>query len=226
MVHGLPAVRELNRARAPLLIYNSQHAQPYPVVAMEVTPPAGTAPDSIRAVLSVEGLAQTKRSWPAWTDGTPRVVAVAPDAIGLNTGVYAYTMEVSAHWNSGTSTAFPTRTGHLVVVNRGGSPFGKGWWLSGLEQIYFSGETVRLWVGGDGSTRMYRGSGSAGPWIADQFVRADTLRKVGTEYVRTLPGGAKVYFSSSGEHLRTVNPLGQATVFGCTSTFATARCGR
>lgn len=213
MVHGLPGIRELNRARAPVLVYNSNHARPYPIIAEQVTPRAGTAPDSIRATLTINGAVVGSGAWPAWAAGTVRQVAVVADAASLDTGMYPYTLEVRAHWNGGASETLRSRSGQMVIVNRGESPFGAGWWLAGVEQIHHVSGTQKLWVGGDGSFRLYRGSSAAGPWGAEGFDRPDTLYLDGGEYRRTLPGGAQVRFGSDGKHLRTVSTLGDTTHF-------------
>src|SRR5207249_1265507 len=50
--------------------------------------------------------------------------------------------------------------------------------------------------------------------------RPDTLKKVGGgQFYRTVTGGAKVWFSSVGQHDSTVNRLGQRTAFGYSTSF-------
>jgi hypothetical protein len=101
----------------------------------------------------------------------------------------------------------------MIIVNRSASPFGAGWWLAGVEQLIdLPGDTLKLWVGGDGSARLYRGTSSAGPGAADGYERPDLIHKTASgHYVRTLPGRSQVWFDATGRHVRTVNPLQQYT---------------
>ncbi|HEX8903398.1 MAG TPA: hypothetical protein VF771_01010, partial [Longimicrobiaceae bacterium] len=56
-------------------------------------------------------------------------------------------------------------------------------------------------------------------WVAPAFDRPDTLTKRGSEYVRTLPGRAEVHFNLTGQHVLTVNRLGQRTTFNWSGDF-------
>lgn len=158
LAHALPTVRTLNRARAPTLLYNSQHANPHPIVAANVTLPGGSAGLSrVTAVLKVGGTPRAQGVWrgSSWPQtASPVRIAVGYDAASDPTGPYRYALEVKACY--GTSCQTSTARGQLVVVNRRESPFGAGWWLAGLERLVMDpfGNPV-LWVGGDGSTRRY-----------------------------------------------------------------------
>src|SRR5690606_2033707 len=108
-------------------------------------------------------------------------------------------------------------TGELAVVNRSGSPFGAGWWLSGLEELHeLAGDTL-LVVGGDGAVRKYAPAGS-GVWGASGVTRPDTVRTEGSGWVREIPGGGEVVFNSLGWHVETRNRLGHGTEFTYTGT--------
>lgn len=101
LVHPLASVRTLNKTRTPVLIYNSQMAHAYPLVSADVTVPAGSLPDSVRATLTVNSVAYT-RSWlgTAWgSGGQTRRVVVGFDAVGANlsTGVHAYQLDVTKY---------------------------------------------------------------------------------------------------------------------------------
>jgi RHS repeat-associated protein len=226
VVHSLPGVRVLNQVRAPVLLYSHEHALPRPIFAEHVTPPAGTHPDSIHALLTVNGVTYTGR-WAGWSSSQTRRVAVSFNATSLGTGVHPYTLQVVFRWNNGSSQALPPRSGQMVVVGRTASPFGPGWWLAGVEQLHHvAGDTLKLWVGGDGSARIYRGTSAAGPWVAESFDRPDTLMRRDSagavRYVRTLPGRAEVRFDNLGDHVATVSRLGHVTTFTWQS-FATGK---
>jgi RHS repeat-associated protein len=216
IVHGLPVTRTRNTPRAPTLLYNSQHASPFPLVAANVTlPTAIPTPDSVTAVLRIGGVIFSRGRWPGtnfplgWA--TRVVVGFAADT--FSTSVYAYTLEVT-RWSGGTGTNVATPTGQLLIVNRRTSPFGAGWWVAGLEQIYFPADGSRFWVGGDGSIRRYVSAGT-NVWAAVNVDRPDTLKwdAFPARYVRYLRNGLRVYFDAQGRHIETTNRLSQKTQF-------------
>jgi YD repeat-containing protein len=216
LAHALPAVRTLGRARAPVLLYNSQHASPHPIVAAHVTLPDGPSGLSrVVATLKVNGTPRGQGVWKgsAWPDVTgPVRIAVGYDAASDSTGPYRYTLEVRAHY--GETTLADTARGELVVVNRRESAFGAGWWLAGLERLVMDpfGKPV-LWVGGDGSTRRYTNAGGGDVWGAPSLDRPDSIKREGEKWVRILSGGVKVEFDSTGRHVATVNRLTHRTEF-------------
>lgn len=215
VVHALPTTRTLNKARTPTLLYNSEHAHPYPLVAAHVTLPAGAGtPDSVVATLTIGGAERGRGKW-SGTDfppGATRRVTVGFDGLNDSTNVYAYTVEV-ANWYG--ATKYPTGVANeLAVVNRSASSFGAGWWLAGLERLQFLNGGGLLWVGGDGSTRKYSPAGT-NVWSAPAVDRPDTLKWDATlsRYVRYLRNGLQVRFNAAGEHKETVNRLGHSTTF-------------
>ncbi|MGH7676523.1 MAG: RHS repeat-associated core domain-containing protein [Gemmatimonadales bacterium] len=216
VAHPLPATRTLNKARIPTLLYNSQHAQPDPLVAANVTAPPGLAvPDSIVAVLRLGGVERARGRWPGtqWLPGATRRVVVGFEDSTIATGIHAYTLEVTS-WIGATPKNALAASGELVVVNRRKSPFGAGWWLAGLERLLPGAQTSLIWVGGDGSVRRYVHLGNL-VWAAPAVDRPDTVvfdfQTWGFE--RRLPHGVRVRFNSQGRHVATVNRLGHRTTF-------------
>ena len=217
IVHPLPSVRALGTMRVPTLVYNSAHVASRPVVAANVTLPANltaTASDSVIAVLRVGTQPLAQGAWPAqeWTTGArTRRIALRIDH-PQPTGVLTYTLEVTTLLGgTRTSTQWP---GELVAVNRDGSRFGAGWWLAGVEQLVPQGGDTLLWVGGEGSARVYRPSGVAGVWYADVVDRPDSITRSGTgPYVRHLPNRVQVHFDGQGRHVSTFSRLGYETRF-------------
>ncbi len=224
LTHPLPSVRTLNTVRAPTLIYNSQLAHPYALVRADVTLPVPDAlPDSVRMTLTVNGVNYV-RGWPgnAWSAaGQTRriVIGFDPLAQSLSTGVQSYTLEARRIVNGVSNTVLYTATGSLVIVDRSTSPFGAGWWLAGLERLFFTVPAGQvLWVGGDGSTRLYqRQTGTVGTdtaYVAPAVDRPDTLLHTSAnQWIRRLPAAAKVTFNSGGFHISTTNRLGYSTTF-------------
>jgi RHS repeat-associated protein len=209
--HALPVVRTMNKPRVPILAYNSDHAHPMAIIQADVTLPAGDAlPNSVEAVLTINGT-QITRSWNGsdWTPGETRRIAVQVDASTWTTLLYPYSLDIR-RVTGGIPAPFATITGTLPVVNRGESPFGAGWWLAGLERIYFLGGNDIYWVGGDGSTRLYASAG-ANVWTATAVRRPDTLSYDGTHYYRHLPNKEKVKFDGNGLHVTSIDRLGHQT---------------
>ncbi|HET7464334.1 MAG TPA: hypothetical protein VFJ82_23955, partial [Longimicrobium sp.] len=219
LVHPLPAVRTYNRSRGAALLYNSQLAHPHPLVTAQVTVPAGAGtPATVTATLTVGGVQRQSRSWGGsdFPPGAERQVVLDFDALDLPTGVYPYTVEVTS-WYGG--VPYPSQVqGELAIVNRSDSHFGAGWWLAGWEGLYFIDNHTRLlWVGGDGSTRVYSIAGSWGTWTAPTLDRPDTITYGSTAeytgYTRKLPGGAKILYNGAGVHEHTEDRLHRRTTF-------------
>jgi RHS repeat-associated protein len=214
LAHALPTTRTLNKARTPTLTYNSQHAHPYPIVAANVSlPSTAISPDSMVAILKVGTTQRARGKWTGsqWPSGATRRIALGYDALADATGRYSYTLEVTA-WHAGSPTT-TTASGQLVIVNRSGGSIGAGWSLSGHEEIRGLSTTEKLWIGAAGSTRVYTATGTANVWVAPGVDHPDTLKYDGTYFTRYLPGGGRVTFNSTGQHVATIDRLGHQTSF-------------
>ncbi|HYW09229.1 MAG TPA: hypothetical protein VE913_19880, partial [Longimicrobium sp.] len=99
LVHALPAVRTRNKLWAPALLFNSQHAEPHPVIAANVTLPERSGLSRVVATLRVNGTPRAQGVWRgnAWPQGPARI-AVGYRADSDRTGAYRYTLEVRAHY--------------------------------------------------------------------------------------------------------------------------------
>jgi RHS repeat-associated protein len=203
----------MNVDRAPALIYSSQHAAPVPVIAANVWGPRGIK-GGMRTVLKVGGVEKAVESWPAqnWV----RRLTVGFDAAEVPTGAYGYSLEVVLDSASDQRVV----NGKLVVVNRSNSVFGAGWWMAGLEELVASG-TSWLWVGGDGSTRLYQPTTTVNPtkWVAINPDRGpDTLSLAAGRYTRTLPDRTRVLFDGTGRQVATISRQGHQTDFSYDSS--------
>ncbi|HET7233590.1 MAG TPA: RHS repeat-associated core domain-containing protein [Longimicrobium sp.] len=225
LAHALPPTRTLNQARAPVLLYNSQHAYPHTIHATLVTNTQGAPWDSVRAEVRRGGQVMASGRWPGWADTQPHRIALGFAETGVPlfsgaAGVFSDTLLVRVKQGGAWSdlSALPIRH---VVVDRRASVFGTGWWLAGLEQLTPLSATEVLWVGGDGSARIYQQVApgryaSAEPDGPDTLVaQTVTLYDGGTEqgYARKLPGKGEVGYRASGQHLYTRNRLGHTTWF-------------
>ena len=222
IVHALPSVRTMATVRTPTLVYNSAHSIGWTMLAANVTIPAAAAvPTTVTADLIIGTTTWASGSWPGgqWTPGAVRRITLgfaAQQTIPLVTGIYDYQLVVTNVYPGGTRPT--TVAGRIAVVNRATSEFGAGWWLAGLEKW---APTTAQWVGGDGSMRQYRlRPGSAAPtrvWGAPSMTFPDSIREVGTEFIRQLPDSVWVYFNASGQHTKTRNRQGHLTQFAYTA---------
>jgi RHS repeat-associated protein len=218
LVHELPTTRTMNKARTPTLFYNSQHAEPTAFVAADVRYSGATVPSVFRATLRIAGRPDVVQQFP-WASSCQgqwcRVtLKLSQD---LPTNLYEYSVQVQALANGSEVASSVPASDTLVVVNRRGSHFGAGWWLAGFEELKFVSSTKILWVGGDGSTRLYTKK-DATAWVVEPAVDGvDTLSTDGSVYRRHLPDGARVVFNGGGQHVQTVNRRGHVTHFGYTS---------
>ncbi|HEX8695960.1 MAG TPA: RHS repeat-associated core domain-containing protein [Longimicrobium sp.] len=227
LAHALPAVRALGKTHAPVLLYNSEHSgERFPLLAARVTPPPSMGVlERVEVVLWLQDgngwHPRGRRIWEgaalaAWTPGQPRRVAFRLPYAGP-TGLYKYRVEAIFH--AGGNAWGTDQLGQTAVVNRLDSPFGRGWWVAGLERLVALGDHL-YWIGGDGSTKLYRPAGGVpGVWVGPTVDRPDTIVGVtasiysGAAYERRLPGRTRVYFDVSGRHIATVNRLDQHTRF-------------
>ena len=214
LAHSLAPIQTMGRTRAPRLVYLSQHARPVYFVSANVTTRHAT-PDTVMMTLTIPGKSPVVRKY-YWSSSCRNVecrvsIPVDAEALSLATGYYTYSLEARIN---GTSTT-ATTSGELAIVNRAKSPYGRGWWIEGLEQIIHVNDSTKFWVGGDGSTRLYKRIVDSVYTVAHLVSRPDTLRlHSGTHnWRRRLPNGAYVRFNSSGHHTHTVNAQGHVTRF-------------
>jgi RHS repeat-associated protein len=237
LAHALPTTRVLNQARTPTLLFNSQHARPHPVIAVPFTPTPSydfNAPtvQQVRGVIRMGATVLKDTTWTGLSIPTMSATEMLMPAYRfalhfdteLATGFYDYEVELTATYSNGRVEQHGPRPGRMVVVNRKASSFGAGWWLGGLESLHVSAAdtAARLWVGGDGSYRLYRRVNPT-RWVADAWDGIDSLRydAATVRYVRTLPGKAEVHFDAFGRHVRTTNVMGHWTDFEWHPTLAT-----
>ena len=226
LAHGLPVVQTMGTVRSPTLLYSSNQAHPVIRVAANVPALDTTAKlDSVTVVLKRGTSVVASGKWwgsdSGWARGMSRRVVLSYDAFNLTTKRYTHTVEAT-RWYQGTQKKI-TAGIDVIVVNRASSPFGAGWWLAGLEQLV--PDTLNwLWVGGDGSARLYTPSGT-NRWAAAKVDHPDTLEwnPTTSTYCRRLPHRGCVIFDGTGNQIRSENRLAQAggsTAWGHRTIFA------
>lgn len=216
VAHGLPGYATMGRERTLTLLYNSAQAFPRPVVTASVTQ-EGMAPNAVFVRLSINGVPKDSASYTGWASAT-RQVAIPHEALADSSGIYPFTLLIRNIFGGTVLDATVSDT--LIVVNRASSLYGAGWSLAGVEELRLNQPGNRiLWVGGDGSAKVYRSVGT-NTWQAAAGAYRDTLRydPVTLQYTRTLRHGVSVTYADTGsagraKHVRTTNRVGQSTTF-------------
>jgi RHS repeat-associated protein len=219
-IHPLPATVTMDRARSPTLIYDSRHGSPGALLAADVMY-SGDAPTSLRATVVMAGQSNIVKDF-IWNSACASQACriVVPIATTQATGLYPVTLQVDAFNGTTPYASSAVITDTVIVVNRASSPFGLGWWIDGLEKLVTLSATKMLWIGGDGSSRLYSRTGDTTVFTVNpSFDRPDTLKHVvgSATWQRKLGDSAYVEFNSSGEHTKTVNALGWTTTFAYSS---------
>jgi RHS repeat-associated protein len=224
IAHALPGVRTLGQARAPVLLYNSQHAHPFVVLNADVYAAAASGDTIIAQAYMKSGTNWNAKGRQAvralqWGGSGSSVTRRMNTTFAFDTitGIYPFQLVISK-WSASTSsyTTLRTDTGSVAIVNRRDSPFGAGWWLAGWERLLIPASGPLMWIGGDGSVRQYTNTGTWGGktwYVARALDRPDTLYWDGSTYNRKVRGGSLVVFNDSGYHIRTINRLGYVTTF-------------
>jgi hypothetical protein len=91
----------------------------------------------------------------------------------------------------------------VVLVERRTTPYGSGWWPSGVMRLVSSGDDAIL-VASDGNASVFRGAGSGAAYLAPPGQTA-TLVKVGSTWELRFRGGGKVTFDSYGRQTTIVD---------------------
>ncbi len=165
--HTLVSYRALGQSVALRFVYNSELADPRPIVSSNVTNSSGTTvPVKLSSSLTVAGVDQgvdiyTDTS--ALTQGTDDTIiqVLQFDANEFETGIYDYRMKHTSHYELSVISSFSSD--FVIVNNEKSSPFGAGWTLDGLQRLRVVDDVDALLTEGDGSalsfSPLFRGSG-------------------------------------------------------------------
>ncbi|MGH7624321.1 MAG: hypothetical protein ACREOJ_03275, partial [Gemmatimonadaceae bacterium] len=226
LMHALPGARSMAKVRTPVLLYTSQTAAAPGAaefrLGVDVHLKSGlTAPTALIGTLTLGTHPACAQSWTTsgWPTGGVRRVVARCTGLALSDAATAlpFTLQLTATISGHQTTR--SLSGTAIVLARGSSAFGSGWSLAGVEQLSFPTDTTqRLWVAGDGSARVYRLAhqvGTTETFVADSLDGPDSLTRNTTTgtYTRWAGGRLQIQFDAAGEHVATVNRLGQTTHF-------------
>jgi len=203
----LPPVYTFGQAWPLVLNYNSRTAYGELGVALEIAPhdsiPAGgyeivlTTDESTPVTLATD----TVHLDPA-ASLSERYRAVISDRDAAHaTGLHPIKVEVTELFEGTATKRMVTLHDTVAVVNRSASMIGAGWSLSTDEQIIDQDSEFDklLWVGADGSHRVYRADTlTANLWHSPEPFLGDSITKSGGTFTRHLRGGGKATFSGTG----------------------------
>ncbi|MBX3417393.1 MAG: cadherin-like domain-containing protein [Pirellulaceae bacterium] len=184
------------------MVYRADTVTPKVIVPMETIYtgilPANLSLSQVKAKLIFGSLNPVEVDYGVATlnPGTALRFAIEADASGLPTGMYDWTITLTAKFNNG-STSTTVFNGQQAVVNRTDSNFGRGWWLAGYDRLYPQGNGALL-VEGNGDTRWFPKQGS-------QYLPAE-----GDRTYSTLSVNAQDFFILTDKwgNTRTYNPTG------------------
>jgi hypothetical protein len=193
--------------------FNSEAANPKPIVMWDATPPASTGfEDTIEAVFNIDGAdlppvfysMTTLADDPATPGGDPFRMTQQADLSNLPTGRYDYTLTLASSRFFGSTSTY---SGSILVVNDSASPIGAGWNISGIRRVYkdatHQGAMVTL---GDGTAKWY-----GDPAIPnDDFAQFSTSETASTLIDRW---GKTFYFNAAGMMTSRVERTGQITTY-------------
>ena len=181
------------------LIYRSD-TDPRPVVIVETSLNSfSSVPNTIDAVLTFGGVGSGTISYntTGLAAGDKLRFVLQVDASSLSTGMYDWTVQLTANFTG--SSASRSYTGKQAIVNRNSSEFGRNWWLDGLDSIVASGSNALL-VRGNGETLWFAGDGAGGYLKAEGDLSYSTLVKNGDNtYALTDWHGNKQNFGTDGK---------------------------
>ncbi|NOX27630.1 MAG: RHS repeat protein, partial [Gammaproteobacteria bacterium] len=179
--HQLPSYYSLGKARTVNLSYNSQLADPRPIVRLSSTfgnfapPPIGMSTQ-----ISVAGIEQgallfsetniTRSSIPGQFETTR--IATQINGSMFESGIYNYDMEVNCLFPI--SRRSEMVSGTVVIQNESDSFFGSGWTLNGLQRLYESSDGMILISEGDQTGLRFMPPADASPSGAQIYESANT----------------------------------------------------
>ena len=183
----------------------------------------GSVPSAISAQLTFNGTAGTNYGYSTsgLTPGRSLRFALQANTSALSTGRYNWQMDVTT-----TTYGVPTVhsfTGSTNVVNRNSStaPFGRGWQLAGLDQLFAQTGGVLL-VRSDGTSLWFADNGTGGYLHAEGDDTYSTLVKNANQtYTLSDTHGNQTNFSSGGLLTSRVDANGNTISYSYTSGLLT-----
>ncbi len=158
--HSLVSYRSLGKTRSLEFVYNSDRANPQPIISSTLTnQKEADVPNSISSKLTFAGVVQGTEVFTD-TSGLDQdaddtiIKSLQFDASDLETGRYSYRIAHTSHFDR--SAVSSTTGGFVLVNNQINSPCGAGWTIDGLQNILTDDDGNVLLTEGDGSALVFK----------------------------------------------------------------------
>jgi YD repeat-containing protein len=199
----------------PALIYNSDTILTQPIIeATLASDPAGSVPSFIQAQLNFNGFVQPWVSFytTGHAAGDSYALAVRASSAGIpSTGLYSWQMYVRSNFSSGGSIDRLITGSSFMVVNGSSDPYGIGWSMAGVDQLYPASGGV-WWVYGTGGTRFFASAGN-GQFTSPPTDAGTLVQNADGSFTYTGQDTSKKNFNSSGIQTSIVDPHGQVVTY-------------
>ncbi|MEQ1903654.1 MAG: Ig-like domain-containing protein [Pirellulaceae bacterium] len=225
---GLPVYMQFSSINS--LVYRADTVLPQILVPLETIyngAPVGSTLTSIVAQLTFGGQTQAPVTYSSAVGslaaGSALRFAMHASASGVATGMYDWSIILTANFSNGAQPTTATYSGKQAVVNRATSDFGKGWWLDGYDRLFPQANGALL-VASDGSTRWFEWNGSSYN-IAEGDLTFSTLSTTPTNtFVLTDKWGNLRRYNASGflHSTKHVNNIANSFTYGYTGTKLTS----
>ncbi len=212
----------------PALDYNSATVAVRPVIqfALQSDPNTGDPAATQYAVqLTFNGVQQSVQTFPVsgYHAGAVYLMSVEVASAVAQTGVYNWSATVTIT-RSDQSTVKLYPSGYTPVVARDSSPYGAGWGIDGVPQLFpitANGNVPAglLWVDGDGDSRFFTSNGNGTFSNPEDF--GALVQNAGNTYTYTSPQQVQWNFNSSGLLTSVVQPDGLTLSYSYTNGLLT-----
>jgi RHS repeat-associated protein len=209
--------------------FRSDSINPKPIVQSEFTSdPSGAVPTSLQAQLTWNGMAQAVENFGTGGHSAGDVYLMDLQAASAvtTTGVYPWSVTVTAAYSGGPTIVKTVSSIDPVVVNGASGPLGPGWSVGGLDYLVsIPGSagvaTGMLYVYGTGESRFFQGSG---PYTSPANDMGTLVKNMDGSFTYTNKNQDKWNFDTTGKLTTVVDPHNLTRTFtysgGLLSTWA------
>ncbi len=213
--------RSLGESRSPQFTYDTQWANPKPVIPFEPTISSRSAvPRTLSSEVSIGGVSQGKKTFLDTSgldeskDETLRTAA-SFDAKDFTTGVHLIILRTTSIFQ--VSRVSSDTSDEILIRNESQSPFGPGWTLEGLERIFFNPDGSLAVIIGDNSLVHFKPQEETPPFenffpVAGEI--SHIVKNPDGTFTRILTDGTRINFDSQGLHVSTVDRNSNAMSYG------------
>ncbi|MGE5291210.1 MAG: RHS repeat-associated core domain-containing protein [Micromonosporaceae bacterium] len=210
---GTPPYYALSAPWATGLVYSTRQSYPRALVNtdIELTWPAGT-PDQIKAYLydggvKVDSLIRNTPTCSAGTERRCRVTLQADFSGTTYAGATRKWLKVEVKVSSGGDSRTTTDSVEAVIVDRRSTPYGSGWFVSGVLRLYDAGSD-KILVGPSGAATIFRGANGQYLSPPGDF---SVLSWTGSYWTLQARDGSHAEFDGQGRHTWSADRRGIGT---------------